>query len=111
MSKIISIDLDGVLNTYNGEFNRNEIPPMRKGTPEFLKNLSKNYNIEIFTTREKNLVKSWLVENNLIEFIFNITNIKNCYASVFLDDRAINFDGDFQKAYLNIQSFTPYWKS
>ena len=30
---------------------------------------------------------------------------------MFLDDRAINFDGNFEKAYKNIKEFSPYWKN
>lgn len=110
MSKIINIDLDGVLNQYNGSYNPDEIPPIKDGAADFLKDLSKYYHIEIFTTREKELVRNWLIKNNIIDFIHDITNIKNCFASVFLDDRAINFNGDFQKASKEIQQFTPYWR-
>ena len=53
--KLISIDLDGVLNEYNGSFNEKEIPQIKPGAYEFLKNLSENFRIEIFTTREKNI--------------------------------------------------------
>lgn len=109
--KIISIDLDGVLNEYIGDYIENEIPAMKKGAYEFLKELSENYRIEIFTTREKDLVRIWLINNNLYNFIDNITNIKNSFTSIFLDDRAITFTGDYFLAKELIDRFTPYWKN
>ena len=37
--KLISIDLDGVLNEYNGIFDKNIIPPIKKGAKDFIKEL------------------------------------------------------------------------
>ncbi len=109
--KILSIDLDGVLNNYQGKYDASDIPEMKDGTFEFLQKLSIQYRITIFTARNKNLVKTWLIKNNLMQFIQDITNKKNPYSSIILDDRAINFDGNFDKAYTNIQNFNPYWKN
>ena len=55
--KLILIDLDGVLNTYNGNFDAEVISPMREGAYEFLEELSKNYKINIFTEILKNHLK------------------------------------------------------
>ena len=49
--KTILMDLDGVLNTYDGNFDKNFIPPIKDGAKEFLQNLSENFDIKIFTTR------------------------------------------------------------
>lgn len=108
--KIVSIDLDGVLNTYKGNYVKDSLSPMKEGADEFLKNLSREYRIEIFTVRDLNLTKEWLIKNKLIQYIENITDRKNPFASVILDDRAIKFDGNYNKAYKNIMSFKPYWK-
>lgn len=110
MKKTISIDLDGVLNTYDGHYDENFIPPMRKGSYEFLANLAKDYKIEIFTTRNKKIAFLWLQENNLLDFVSDITNVKNPFCSVFIDDRAILFDGNFMKAQAIIKEFKPFWK-
>lgn len=109
--KIISIDLDGVLNTYKGDYVKDKLSPMKEGADVFLRNLSQNFRIEIYTVRDLDLTREWLTENNLIKYIENITDRKNPYTSVFLDDRAIKFNGDFHEAYENIISFTPYWKT
>lgn len=108
--KIVSIDLDGVLNTYKGDYVKDRLSPMKEGADEFLENLSREYRIEIFTVRDLNLTKEWLIKNKLIQYIENITDRKNPFASVILDDRAIKFDGNYNKAYKNIISFKPYWK-
>ena len=110
MKKIVNIDLDGVLNQYSGTFNEQEIKKKKKGAYDFIKKLSVNYEIEIFTVRDKNLTTNWLIENNLMGFIKNVTNEKNKFASVFLDDRAINFNGNFDLAFNLITTFSPYWK-
>lgn len=110
MKKIISIDLDGVLNTYNGNFKEDFIPPMREGAKEFIAQLSKDYRIEIFTTRNKKIAFLWLQENNLLDFIFDITNVKNPLTSIFIDDRAIAFNGNFIETDKIIKNFQPFWK-
>lgn len=110
MKKTVSIDLDGVLNKYDGHFNENEIPPIREGAKEFLSALAQNYKIEIFTTRNKKITFLWLQENHLLEFIYDITNVKNPFCSVFIDDRGINFCGDFDKTLSEIVNFKPFWK-
>lgn len=108
--KIISIDLDGVLNTYCGKFEKDVLPPVKEGAYEFLQKLSENYDIEIYTVRDKHITKNWLKQNNLLNFIKNITDKKNRYATVFLDDRAVHFDGCFNTAIRKISSFKPHWK-
>ena len=45
MIKTIAIDLDGVLNTYCGNYNENEIAPPKEGVHEFLAKLAENYKI------------------------------------------------------------------
>jgi len=110
MKKIAMIDLDGVLNTYAGKYNENIINPIRKGAKEFLKNLSKDFQIKIFTVRDKNLTQEWLIQNNISEYIVDITNIKDPRASIFLDDRGLNFNGNFKETLVKIQNFKPFWK-
>ena len=63
--KTILIDLDGVLNTYDGKFDEQTIPPIKAGSYEFIKNLSDNYKIKIFTTRNRLLASEWIIKNRL----------------------------------------------
>lgn len=111
MPKILLIDLDGVLNTYNGNYSESEIAPPREGVNEFLKAISQTYKIEIFTVRDKKSTQKWLEKYNLSQFISNITNVKNPRASIIIDDRALQFKGDFQQTLQDITNFKPHWKN
>ena len=51
--KTILVDLDGVLNEYNGNFDENIIPEIKDGAIEFIQNLHQNFTIKVFTTRNK----------------------------------------------------------
>src|SRR5574344_766353 len=107
--KTILIDLDGVLNDYDGNFDKNKIPKIKKGSKTFLKKLSKNFDIKIFTTRNRLLTSKWLIENNLDEYIKEVTNKKeNAY--IYIDDRCIKFNGDFKEISKKIEDFKVYWK-
>jgi len=110
MQKTLQIDLDGVLNTYCGVYNEFVISPPREGAHDFLEELAKNYKVEIFTVRNAKLVVHWLIANKLDKYIANVTNVKNPYASVILDDRALRFEGNYNKTLSDIINFQPYWK-
>ena len=107
--KTILIDLDGVLNDYVGNYDKDFIPPIKFGAKEFLRDLSKNYVIKIFTTRNSKLVSKWIEENGLNEFVIGITNVKEpCWVDI--DDRCITFDGKFEGLIDKINNFKPYYK-
>ena len=75
-----------------------------------MEELSKIYDIEIFTVRNKIKTIEWLQKNNITHLIKEVTNVKNPYASIIIDDRAIGFNGDFSKVLEQAQNFKPYWK-
>lgn len=107
--RTILIDLDGVLNNYTGTFEQDFIPPVKNGAKEFLQELSEEYIIKIFTTRNKIITAKWLINNDLDNFIYDITNIKEpCW--IYIDDRCINFNGNFTDLKSQINSFKPYYK-
>ena len=107
--KTLLIDLDGVLNTYTGGFDPNFIPPIKDGAVEFLKNLSKNYEIKLFTTRNKLLATKWLIENKIDSYFQDITNTKDvCF--LYIDDRCIKFDGDYNSLKHQIENFKVWHK-
>ncbi len=107
--KTICIDFDGVLNTYTGWSGEDELFEMRDGCSDFLEKLSKIYKISVFTARNSNAVWKWLKKYDLDKFINEVTNIK-VPAQVYIDDRAIRFDGDFHNTFSNIDKFIPHWK-
>ena len=108
MKKRILLDLDGVLNTYDGKYDESDIPPVKQGARDFLQNLSKEFDIILFTCRYKLLVFCWLRENRLDKYIKGITNEK-MPAYLYIDDRAICFKGDYEKLLGEIKKFSVYW--
>ena len=111
MAKIAQVDLDGVLNEYTGKYNEYEVPKIKKGAKEFLEKLAENYDIEIFTDRNKIRTIEWLQDNEIIHLIKDVTNVINPYASIIIDDRALSFNGDFNKVLKISKDFKPYWKN
>ena len=109
MKKTILIDLDCVLNTYDGNFDKDFIPPIKDGAYEFLQNLSEEYQIKLFTTRNKILVAKWVIENKLESFIEDITNIKEL-SYLYIDDRCINFNGSYVELLNKIKQFKTWYK-
>ena len=86
LKKTILFDLDGVLNTYDGNYNQNYIPPIKNGAYKLIKELSQDYKIVIFTTRNSLIASKWIVENGLDLYVENVTNVK-VPAYLIIDER------------------------
>lgn len=109
--KTILIDLDGVLNEYgNTPFDKNHIPPLRKGAEQFLKSAEKLGKLYLFTTRNTIQATKWLIENKIDTYFEDITNIK-IPAYIHIDDRCICFNGNYEKTLNEIKKFKPFWKN
>lgn len=109
IKKTILIDLDGVLNVYSGNYKENIIEPVRDGAFNFIKELADDYKIVLFTSRNLLLTSKWVIENNLDKYIENVTNIKEpCY--LIIDDRCINFNGDYTELKREIDNFKVWYK-
>lgn len=109
--KTILIDLDGVLNDYgNKKFDENFIPTIKAGAKEFLDKLSQNSELYLFTSRNLILATKWLIQNNIDKYFKDVTNTK-IPSYLYIDDRAICFNGDYKKALEDIENFKTYWKS
>ena len=107
--KKILIDLDGVLNQYE-KFDENFIPPIKAGAREFLEHLiNDETELYLFTTRNLLLASKWLVENNLDKYFKDVTNVK-IPAYLYIDDRCIRFDGNYNRTIKEIENFKVYWK-
>lgn len=106
--KTILIDLDGVLNTYVGKFDKNYIPPIKEGALEFIKELSEQFKIKIFTTRNSLLASEWVIQNGLKEFIDDVTNVKEP-SFLFIDDRCITFNGNYKELATRIETFKVWY--
>jgi len=105
--KTIMIDLDGVLDNYT--VYTDEIPDIKNGAKEFVKKLSENYELILFTTRNSKQAVEWLQSNKIDKYFKNVTNVKNP-AYIYIDDRALKFNGDYNKTIDEIKEFSVYWK-
>lgn len=108
--KKILIDLDGVLNEYGKEpFDENFIPNIKNGAKEFIKELSEQGELYLFTTRNMLLSSKWLLENNLDKYFKDVTNVK-IPSYLYIDDRCICFEGKYSETLDKIKNFKVYWK-
>jgi len=107
--KTILFDLDGVLNNYDGKYDKNYIPTIKDGAYKLIKELSQDYKLVIFTARNSLIASKWIIENGLYEYVENVTNVKEP-AYLIIDDRCINFDGDYDKLRERIKDFEVWYK-
>ena len=108
--KTILIDLDGVLNNYKGNFDINQVPEIKVGARNFLNKLSKDFDIKLFTTRNKVLAAKWIINQGLDEIITDVTDRKElCY--LYIDDRCLCFNGDYDNLINQIDNFKPWYKN
>ena len=106
--KRILIDLDGVLNDYEGGFDEKFIPEIKVGAKQFVKNLSEEFEIYLFTSRNLMLASKWLVKNKIDEYFKDVTNIK-LPSYLYIDDRTICFEGSYDNTLDKINKFKTYW--
>ena len=104
--KTIMIDLDGVLDNYTTY--TKEIPSIRDGAKDFVKELSKNYELVLFTTRSSKQAAEWLKSNGIDKYFKDVTKVKSP-AFIYIDDRALKFNGDYNITLKDIENFDVYW--
>ncbi len=104
--KTIAIDLDGVLNNYTKY--TDDIPEIKDGAKDFIINLAKSNELILYTNRSPKLATKWLIKHNLDKYFTEVTNVKPV-AYMYIDDRAIQFNGDYNKTLEEIQNFKVYW--
>lgn len=110
MSSIVCVDLDGVLNEFDGWKGPDYFHPPRPGAREFLEQLHElGYRIVIFTVRWKPHVEQWLAQHGLAELVDEVTD-KKPPAHIYIDDRAFCFRGDFGEALERIPGFRAHWE-
>ncbi len=108
--QLIMIDLDEVLDNYS-KYDKNNIPPIKSGAKEFVQKLysEDKYDLILFTTRSPKQATQWLIENKIDKYFKDVTNIKYP-AYIYIDDRAIQFNGNYDKTLKQIKKFKVYWK-
>lgn len=105
IKKTICVNFDGVLNEYDGYEEGNLGEPLT-GSKEFIKELRKKYKVVILTSRQKEQVIDWLNNNGFPSM--KVTNRK-VPAVAYIDDRAIQFKGNYKKVISRLKNFKPYW--
>lgn len=105
IKKTICVDFDGVLNEYNG-YEEGDLGEPLTGSKEFIKELRKKYKVVILTSRPKEQVSYWLRDNCFPSM--KVTNRK-VPAVAYIDDRAIQFNGNYKKVISRLKNFKPYW--
>lgn len=107
---VVCVDLDGVLNDFDGWRGADYFHPPRPGARDFLASLcARGYRVVVFTVRWAPHVEAWLKERNLFEYVSEVTCTKPA-AHVYVDDRAICFRGDFASVLEQITSFRAHWE-
>ena len=99
----IAIDFDGVIHANSkGFFDGSIYDKLVPGAFEAIKELSRKYNVIIFTCKAKKdrpliddkggveLVREWLKKHGLLEYIVDITSEKP-RALLYIDDKAVEF--------------------
>lgn len=106
--KTICIDFNGVIDTYTGAWGVET--PVRDGVHKFLKALdNRGYKIVVLTSARLADVERYIMDNGLW-MVSEVTNVK-VPAIVYLDDRAITFNGNFDDALKAILEFKAHWES
>lgn len=114
--KTVVFDFDGVIHSYSsGWQGTTNIPdPPVNGIKEAISQIRKSgYEVVIVSTRcatpdGMEAIKSWLSKYQIE--VDNITDIKPP-ALVYIDDRAICFDGDSTSLLEKINNFNPWYKN
>lgn len=111
--RTIILDFDGVIHNYNKWISVDVIDgrPV-KGAREFINELRKKYRVVIVSTRcnsdEGQLaIRRWL---NTYKIEVDLVTRNKPPAVCIVDDRAIQFNGDFDKILKQIENFKVWWK-
>jgi hypothetical protein len=72
----IYVDFNRLIKNYDRRKWTTKLSGPKKGADNFLKKLSENYKIYIFTTRNRENTYKWLIRYYLDEYIQDVTNKK-----------------------------------
>lgn len=108
-AKTIYVDLDATLNEYGTWKGGHHFPPLRPGALGFLDNLlAQGFRLKLYTARAVNWklqVEAWLVREGLDRYFVAVTAEKGMDAWLFVDDRGIQFQGDYAEVLAKIDAW------
>jgi hypothetical protein len=108
---VVCLDLDGVMNEFDGWRGADYFHPPRPGLTEFVRDLREaGYVIVIHTVRWAPHVWEWIRKHGLEPYISDVTNLK-IPAHVYIDDRAVCFQGDFAETLERVKNFRAHWEN
>ena len=108
--KVIAIDFDATLTDYSGWKGIDHKGMLLDGAKEFLEALTEmGFILHIVTARPVDGIQEWLIENEIDHLIKSITNLKIA-AFCYIDDRAIQFNKNYDTTLEQIKSFVPWYK-
>jgi len=123
MSKIederytIAVDFDGVIHSYTSPWVNAETIPDQPvpGAIEWLREMGRHFEVVIHTTRGKtavgqHAVKKWLHENGLEWGLAAVVTAEKVAALIYLDDRAVRFDGTNWPSRTEVHQLRPWNK-
>lgn len=118
MQKTVVFDFDGVIHSYKSGWICESIIPDEPvdGIKEALKSIQeKGYEVVIVSTRcstesGKIAISEWLKKYDLDKYVDRICKEKPP-AIVYIDDRAICFDGNSEGLVEKIEHFQPWYKN
>lgn len=109
MAKRICIDFDGVLHDYSKGWQGEDVfnKPM-DGAKDFVDRLKKEgWEVCILTSRTpSDKLKQFFTDN---EIPYDMITSEKVPAKVYLDDRGLRFNGDFNEAYESIINFKVWY--
>ncbi|MDR1219703.1 MAG: hypothetical protein LBK73_08860 [Treponema sp.] len=115
--KVVAVDFDGVINSYiSGWKGPTETDAPVLSAAESLKTLyNRGYKVIIFSTRANtqegiDTIREYLrkhTENNELADTIEVTDQKPI-ADMYIDDRAIPFNGDWEETLKRIEEFKPW---
>lgn len=106
--KTIALDFDAVIHQYTG-WNDGVLNEPIFGAKEVIENfINRNFNVVIYTTRDKKSVEQWLKKYEFPQI--EVSNDKPlCF--VLVDDRAYKFEGKWTvEIAREIENFKAYWE-
>jgi phosphoglycolate phosphatase-like HAD superfamily hydrolase len=106
----VAVNFDGVVCQLEAEHGIPKGPPFPGAVDALRKLKHEGYWILMFSARPEPDVRGYLTANAIPFDAIVAGPTKKPLYRIFLDERAITFDGDWNEASRQIRTFQPYWR-